>query len=113
MDVHDFQRKTEKRVVELEKIVNAQKSITCPNVKCGKAFQKVLMLTDLSKTTRETYYACPHCFSKVEIAVKEKTPTLECPYYFGFLKNFSKKTSIPDDCLTCPKIIQCKKGKTS
>jgi len=110
--MRDFQRKTEKHVVELEKIVDVHKSLVCSNVGCGKAFQRVLILTDLSKTPRETYYACPHCLSKVETAVKEEKLPPECPYYFGFLKTFPKKTSIPDECLTCPKIIQCKRGKT-
>ncbi|MFQ5999573.1 MAG: hypothetical protein ACE5J6_02220 [Candidatus Bathyarchaeia archaeon] len=113
MDVHGFQRRTEKHVVELEKIVDMPKPITCPNIRCGKTLQKALVLTDPSKKPRTTYYACPHCFSEVEIVVKEETPSLECPYYFGFLKTLPKKTPIPDDCLTCPKIIRCKKGKAS
>lgn len=113
MDVHSFQRKTEKRVVELEKIVDVSKSLICPNVECGKVFQKVLILADLSKMPHETYYACPHCFSRVDIAVKEEKSPLECPYYFGFLKTYPKKTPIPDECLTCPKIIECKRGKLS
>lgn len=113
MDIHGFQRKTEKRVVELERMVDVHKSLICPNVECGKVFQKVLMLTDLSKSSKETYYACPHCLTKVEIVVKEEEPPLECPYYFGFLKTLPKKTSVPDECLTCLKIMECKKGKTS
>ena len=113
MATHYPQRKTEKRVVELERIVDVPNFLTCPNIGCGKTFQKVLILTDLSKKTRTTYYACPHCFSKVEIVVKEEEPHLECPYYFGFLKMLPKKTAIPEDCLTCPKIIECRKAKTS
>jgi len=104
-----FQRKAEKRAVELEKIVDMPKPITCPNTGCGKTFQKALVLTDLAKKPRTTYYACPHCLSKVEIVVKEETSSLECIYYFGFLKTLPKKTPVPDYCLTCPKIIQCTK----
>lgn len=113
MGVQDFRRRTEKRVLELEKMIDAHESLVCPNIKCGKTFQKILLLTDLSKTPRETYYACPHCFSKLEIAVKEEKQPLECPYYFGFLKTLQKKIPIPDECLTCPKLIRCKKRKTN
>jgi hypothetical protein len=113
MDVTDVQRKTEIRVVELEKIVDTHKSLICPNVGCRKKFQKILMLTDPSKEPRETYYACPHCFLKVEFVPKEEKPLLECPYYFGFMKTLQNKIPIPDDCLICPQLILCKKGKAN
>jgi len=112
MATHYPQRKTEKHVVELEKIVDVPKPLMCPNIGCGKTFQKVLILADPAEKPQATYYACPHCFIKVEIAVKEEDPHLECPYYFGFLKTLPKKTALPDDCLTCPKMIECKKAKT-
>jgi len=37
---------------------------------------------------------------KQEIAV-------ECPHHVGYLKKRSKDESVPDSCLTCPKILQC------
>jgi len=86
------------------------------------------MLTDMSKVPRETYYACPHCLTKVEISVKnqnnlksvsvktsenaEEGPLLECPHRFGYLKTLPEDAPIPDECLTCPRMIRCfvKKG---
>ena len=98
-------------------------SLHCPYVKCGKVFEKPLALTNTSRTPRETYYACPYCLSKVEIVVKDEKslnsvsvetsdnpremPPAECPHHFGHLKNLPEDASIPDECLTCPKLIQC------
>ena len=98
-------------------------SFHCPYVKCGKVFGKPLALTNMSKTPRETYYACPHCLSEVEVAVKDdksldsvsietsddlkETPPLECPYRFGYLKDLPENALVPDECLMCPKLIRC------
>jgi len=80
-------------------------------------------LTDESKLPRETYYACPHCYSKLEIFVDDsksmKLVSVEkssnpgeikpphCQHYFGFLKGVNGQTPLPDECSTCPKIMQC------
>lgn len=38
----------------------------CGYVRCGRAFDTPVRLTDFSRKPRlETYYACPYCFSKV------------------------------------------------
>jgi hypothetical protein len=42
--------------------------------------------------------------------VKLAQPSLEkhkCPYYFGYLSQRSKKEKIPEECMTCEKIVQC------
>ena len=31
----------------------------------------------------------------------------DCPHHVGYLKKRSKDESVPDSCLTCPKILQC------
>jgi hypothetical protein len=31
----------------------------------------------------------------------------KCAHYSGFLNAISKDIAIPDDCLVCPKILQC------
>jgi len=96
----------------------------CTHVKCGKTYKEPILVTNLSSNTQEkTYYACPHCLSKVNIQEKktqsqkntvdeekekeEDSPTPTCPYHFGYLKNKPKNASIPDECLTCPKMIKC------
>ena len=96
--------------------------LVCPYNECKKDFEKPLVLTDFSRTPRETYYACPHCLTKVDVVVKdsdmnsvsvetsvnpvEKPPT-ECAYRFGYLKTLPKEAAIPDGCLTCPELLRC------
>lgn len=97
--------------------------LVCPYVGCRRSFSKPTILTDDSKLPRETYYACPHCNSRLEIFVddskKTKLVSVErstdvgeiapphCHHYFGFLQGIGEKTPLPDECLTCPKIMQC------
>jgi len=95
--------------------------LVCPYRECKKEFERPLMLTDFSRMPRETYYACPHCLTKVDVVVKdrlsavsletsgsapEKTPS-ECQYQFGYLKTLPRHATIPDGCLTCSKLLQC------
>ncbi len=103
------------------KALHKSEQLSCPYGNCGKGFAKPLMLTDSSEILRETYYACPHCQSKLDIVVDglhvirverceggEKTVTPEnCSYSFGYLKTLQENASIPDGCLICPKILQC------
>jgi hypothetical protein len=93
----------------------------CPYTNCRKGFVKPLVLTDSSGILRETYYACPHCQSKLEITVEglhvirieesedgEKVAVnVNCPHNFGYLKSLQGDAPIPDECLVCPKILQC------
>jgi DNA-directed RNA polymerase subunit RPC12/RpoP len=107
----------------------------CVYERCGRSFTAPVRLTDLShKPHSETYYACPYCFSKMdelehnlshdlklmetegnETTIsnnpkKHATPediTFQCPHHVGYLKKRSKDESVPDSCLTCPKILQC------
>lgn len=99
----------------------------CACVHCGRVVSEPVWLTDLScKPREETYYACPFCFSRVEIdevlgesasasrdksdgkvGGDKKVAVAECLHKFGYLKSRSKGSEIPDECLTCPKILQC------
>lgn len=38
---------------------------------------------------------------------EEENAVFECPHHVGYLKKRSKDESVPDSCLTCPKILQC------
>ncbi len=31
----------------------------------------------------------------------------KCAHYFGFLNSIPGTTPIPDECLVCPKVLQC------
>ena len=37
---------------------------------------------------------------------EEKVPS-ECPHNFGYLASRAKDAPIPQECLTCPKIVDC------
>jgi len=93
----------------------------CPYDGCAKSFDKPTVLTDSSTIPRQTFYACPHCMSKVDILVDNmkvvgvkliEYPRVfdspaKCVHYFGFLNTISRNAAIPDDCLVCPKVLQC------
>lgn len=95
--------------------------LRCPYKGCGKAFEKPAVLTDVTVVPRETYYACPYCSSKLDILVENMKivsvkPTeypkvfespAKCARYFGFLNAIPKEGPIPDECLVCPKVLQC------
>jgi hypothetical protein len=35
------------------------------------------------------------------------TSPAKCAHYFGFLNALPKDAPIPDECLICPKVLQC------
>jgi hypothetical protein len=37
----------------------------------------------------------------------KEAPAASCPHNVGYLKTRSKDQTIPDSCLTCPKVLQC------
>ena len=96
-------------------------TLRCPYKGCGKKFERPTILTESSAITRETFYACPHCMSKLSITVdglkvvdikpmeygKVFQSPAKCAHYSGFANALSKDIPIPDDCLVCPKILQC------
>lgn len=104
-----------------------EQDIVCPNPKCGKMFEEPLLLNDLSKKPVEHYYVCPHCIIKLDNLSVEKqesssqvpvkppepperlkeTNSTECAHHFGYLKNHPKNEPMPDECLTCSKLLQC------
>lgn len=102
-------------------------TLSCPYVKCGKVIETPLLVTDMSKTLRDTYYACPYCLSKVEIVVKDEKgldpvsfetsdnpkemSSHECPHHFGHLRDLLGDALIPEECLTCPQLIRCSTKK--
>jgi len=107
------------RVFEREKI----NGLTCSG--CGEVFEKPILATVTSNGFSKTYYACPRCFTKVEETLppkkEEKSETFivvqksvkceevegKCPHFFGFLKKRPKNMPIPDECLTCNRMIDC------
>ncbi|UCF59035.1 MAG: hypothetical protein JSV15_01020 [Candidatus Bathyarchaeota archaeon] len=103
--------------------MNNQSSLVCPYSNCAKKFAKLIMLTDVTKIPRDTYYACPHCKSRVDIVVQnqdlfsikphgngKEAPPMACPFHFGYLaelKKISKDFPTPKDCWACRQITEC------
>jgi hypothetical protein len=44
---------------------------------------------------------------KVKLTQQSSLKKHKCPYYFGYLSQRSKKEKIPEECMTCEKIVQC------
>ena len=92
----------------------------CPNPECRKKFDQLIMLVDHTKVPRETYYACPHCKSRIDIVFNKESLRFRnksgsimrekqssCPHYFGYLKLFTRGAKIPEECLTCKRLTEC------
>ena len=104
-------------------------AIVCSYVKCGKIFSEPIELTVRAgrESSIETYHACPHCFSRVSVsdnlekdlgeaplfALKNASKDIKhndvvsCGHFLGYLKTRPKDSPIPDDCLTCSRILKC------
>jgi hypothetical protein len=78
------------------------------------------MLVDHSRIPRDTYYACPHGKDRIGGVFESETlrfannsgngteeDSSGCPYYFGYLKLFSRGARIPEECLTCKRLTEC------
>lgn len=44
---------------------------------------------------------------KERLTPKPQTDSTKCPYGFGYLKRLDTGGSIPDKCLSCPRIMEC------
>jgi DNA-directed RNA polymerase subunit RPC12/RpoP len=98
--------------------------------RCGEEFKKPLLVTVSSTASAQKYLACPRCLTKMDIVKETRTETkreehpskeeragtkressnlkeAECTHFLGYLKKRPKNTPIPDDCLTCEKMIEC------
>jgi len=109
---------------------NESRVIVCPNPRCRRKVEEPVLLNSLSTTQVEQYYACPFCFTKLDVDVenaqpqrekereekeeltvkppeKEEKGPSECPQHFGYLASRPKNDPIPQECLTCLKIVDC------
>lgn len=98
-------------------------NFTCDE--CGRSFEKPIMATVFGGGPVHSYYACPRCMTKVPNAKtsseeekstpatreRKRHPDLEdnvnCEHFFGYLKKREKDMPIPEECLTCGKMVEC------
>jgi DNA-directed RNA polymerase subunit RPC12/RpoP len=106
----------------------AHKSSRCNT--CGEEFESPLFAVVSCGYLLEEYYACPRCLSKVGVVERKKTVEVDeaeeegkkfrgmevedkteeavaCAHHLGYLKRRPKNTPIPEECLTCAKMIEC------
>jgi DNA-directed RNA polymerase subunit RPC12/RpoP len=101
--------------------IHHEAKLKCPYKGCGKSFDRPAVLTDSSTFPRRSNYACPHCMSKIDLKVEKmkvvhvspleypkvfESPA-KCANYTGFLHATLADRPIPDECLICPKVLQC------
>jgi hypothetical protein len=92
-------------------------------------FDAPLLAMVFSDYLVEEYYACPKCLSKVRSVERREQVEFDdvgeeanslgmevedavaeevgCAHHLGYLKSRPKNTSIPEECLTCSKMIEC------
>ena len=98
---------------------------------CGEEFKTPLFTKIFLDSLIEDYYACPKCLSRISSLGRQKPVEVEedqkekveapletepedaegetttCAHHIGYLKKRQKDTPIPEDCLTCSKMIEC------
>ena len=98
-----------------------EEKLRCPYKGCEKPFEKPTVLTDSSTIPRQSYYACPHCMSKLKIEMEDmkiisvkpaeypkvfESPA-KCAHFSGLLNARPIDAPLPEECLLCPKVLQC------
>jgi len=95
---------------------------------CDETFSQPLVATVSSDGNSRTYYACPRCLSKVSDVKKPQSnqkaeqetcdkhgvrsagrneEVAKCRHFLGYLKGRSRDAAIPDECLTCERMVEC------
>jgi len=95
--------------------------LKCPYKGCEKSFERPAVLTDSSCFPRKSSYACPFCMSKIELTIRGlrvvNVKALEypkvfdspakCAHYASLLDSTLSDSPLPEECLICPKVLQC------
>ena len=98
-----------------------EEKLKCPYDGCEKEFKKPTILTDKSCIPRKSYYACPHCMSKLDITFENmkivdvkpaeypkvfESPA-KCAHFSSLLTSRPYGAPLAEECLLCPKVLQC------
>jgi len=94
----EFQKEVKKRVLELEKIAK-------------EIFNQIELLKLLLTDSQVSAPKEPEIISMETPRKTEETPPPDCLHYFGYLRFLPKNDSIPDECLSCKRVIECFKHK--
>ena len=98
-----------------------EEKLKCPYKGCEKTFDKPTVITDATVIPRQNHYACPYCMSKIEITTENSKITsikpteypivfespAKCAHYSGLLSPPGGSLLTQDECLICPKVLQC------
>ncbi|MCW3995223.1 MAG: hypothetical protein NWE98_03620 [Candidatus Bathyarchaeota archaeon] len=99
----------------------SEAKLQCPYKGCEKHFDKPTVITDNSVIPRQTHFACPYCMSKLDIETQNNKivgikPTeypmvfdspAKCAHFNGLLNAPPSAKLSQDECLVCPKVLQC------
>jgi hypothetical protein len=86
-----YRREVEKRLLDLEKIAK-------------EIFEQIELLKMLLADSPS-----PKDSEAVSIEVPKETAPSSCLHYFGYLQFIPRNKSIPEECLSCQKAIECSK----
>ena len=102
---------------------------------CGEEMEQPIFAKVTLANSTEEYHACPKCLSKLDkvkqpkpiefddplsseeadtpIPTDEKhqpkiTEDTNCPYQFGYLRKHQRSLPIPEECMICKKMIECR-----
>ena len=92
--------------------------LTCPNISCGKVFERPLKTLNVQQGAESVYDACPYCLSELKDNEAESPvasapaevkigDTSFCPLHLGYLYERKVKDNVPDGCLVCKNIVTC------
>lgn len=82
-------------------MVKEKQSLTCLNPKCNRTFNNPIFVENLSSEETISYSGCPYCLTRIT-----ETRT-SCMHHFGYLSKSSRGKDIPEECITCEKVVEC------
>ena len=102
-----------------------EEKLKCPYKGCEKHFDKPTVITDTSVIPRQMHYACPYCMSKLDLVAENQKvinvrpieypivfdSPAKCAHYSGLLQAHGGGMMTQEECLICPKVLQCNARK--
>lgn len=89
-----FEEEVEKRLLHLEKIAK-------------EIFKQVELLKTLLSISKVPTQKGSESISMEKPEIISEKSSSDCIHYLGYLRFLPKSKSIPDECLSCQKVIEC------